>query len=111
MKQQDRVVRLDRTSDPGDGEATDDVLIAALGRFHRARAGQSVRDALVSARIQLPTAQQVLRVNQDQVDDLDRTLRVGDRVTLVNRVRGGSFKPARVWVRLYACSIPTRAAL
>ncbi len=88
MSQQDRTVRLDQPGQ-GDDPSSDDVLIAALGWFHRARAGQSVRDTLLAAGIDLPAVHQTLRVNQEEVGDFRRTLSAGDKVTIVNRVVGG----------------------
>jgi hypothetical protein len=68
-----------------------DVLIVALGMTRRTRPGRSMRETLAAEGIAPPTTQQTLRVNNEQLHDLTRTLRPGDRLTIVHKVVGGGF--------------------
>ena len=88
-----RTVRLERADNTNGhvqaSEPEGDVLIAAVGALRRASAGRSIRETLHDAGIPLPTATQTLRVNADDVADLERVVQPHDKVTIVNRVAGG----------------------
>lgn len=90
IQQQLRTVRLNpvQSEDEPPTEGAD-VLIAAIGTFRRVVPGRSVRETLEAAGIALPAAHQTLRINNEQVYDLKRTLQPGDKLTIVNRVVGG----------------------
>jgi hypothetical protein len=91
MSQQLRTIHLTPADDERDPIAAQqsDVLIAAVGMLRRMPPGRSVRETLVAAGVALPAAHQTLRVNNEHVWELDRPLKPGDKLTIVNRVVGG----------------------
>jgi hypothetical protein len=92
-QQQLRSIRLEPQQPNGLNGATssdEEVLIAALGTMRRATPGRSVRDTLAGAGIMLPAAHQTLRINSLETNDLEAILHPGEKVTIVNRVAGGS---------------------
>jgi hypothetical protein len=93
MSQQLRTIQLTPAHDDRDVTFLEqgDVLIAAVGVLRRTAAGYSVRDTLIAAGVALPAPHQTLRVNNEQVWDLGRSLKPGDKLTIVNRVIGGSY--------------------
>ena len=97
-QQQLRTIRLEPQQQPtgldGARPAGDEVLIAALGTMRRAAPGRSVRETLVAAGVMLPAAHQTLRVNSQETNDLQQILQPADKVTIVNRVAGGSCRPS-----------------
>ena len=88
-----RTVRLNPTHNEGDDllNQQEDVLIAAVGTFRRTTPGRSVQETLEAAGVALPTSRQTLRINEENLQDLGRILQSGDRVTIVNKVVGGSY--------------------
>jgi len=96
MDQQQRTVRISRSERGADPPSASgqDVLVAAVGLMRRTSSGRSVRETLEGAGIQMPAAHQCLRVNDAEVRDVENTIvRAGDKVTIVNRVAGGSMMP------------------
>lgn len=91
MSQQLRTVHLDPIQSNGDGRATEQrgVLIAAIGTLRHTTPGQSVRKTLEVVGIPLPAQHQTIRINNELVRDLGRTVKEGDKLTIVNRVVGG----------------------
>ena len=99
-QQQLRTVRLEpQQQQPNglDGARPQDqeVLIAALGTMRRAAPGRSVRETLEAAGITLPADYQTLRINSQETTNLQQIVQPGDKVTIVNRVAGGSSQPRR----------------
>lgn len=91
MNQQVRTVRLSPDAAGPDDElwAKGDVLIIGPGTSARARAGQTIAQTLRSAGVPLPSDEQTVRVNREEIRDLNHVLRQGDRITITQRVRGG----------------------
>ncbi len=88
----ERTVRLETPNANGNGHAAEgSVIIAAVGVFREAEPGHTVRETLAGVGVPGPAPGQALRVNQEelQANDMDRVLRPGDKVTIVNRVVGG----------------------
>jgi hypothetical protein len=74
----------------GQPSATESVGIFAVGfRPRFATPGQTVSDTLREAGIVLPSRQQTVRRNGEEISDLEQVLQAGDQVTIVHRVSAG----------------------
>jgi hypothetical protein len=91
QEQKLRTIRLRPTPDDGSPVVAEreDVLLAAVGMLRSASAGRSVLETLATAGVAPPAAHQTLRINSEVVHDLGRTLKPGDKLTIVNKVVGG----------------------
>jgi hypothetical protein len=94
MQQQSRTIRLPNSKPNDDQEErpvvkrSDQVTVIAPGRGTDVDPGRSVRETLAEAEI-FPTPQQMIRVGREEIDDLERVLRPGDIVSVVNKVKAG----------------------